>query len=367
MNFSHIHSKYRSPVPARPEQGRDARGPQRELYPTGLVNAAFLFSLITIFILTGCVTTGGGASSQAQPGGPSFETITPKAFAGKNEVLIGGFKVTFITQQKGTRVNRGSFLGGGGGMARASANVVLDGISPQLMQSITDTAYERFVAGLQKEGYTVRSRDLLKDNAAFQAVKTEASPFETSEPMPAFKAEGQIFAPSGQVLRLMAWQGAGLEGFAWSSPEAGFSKASVELGIPVIDVHYLVHFANFDGHSSRSTASISVDQGIAVLQSSQIGITSGYGGTFSTDQGRLILGTPITVGDSFATIEKQEESALNKAGQVLAVGVAVLLGGGTRSLDTFVYRSDPEKYQAAVLAALDRANQGFVARMVSLR
>ena len=95
-----------------------------------------------------------------------------------------------------------------------------------------------------------------------------------------------------------------------------------------------------------------------MLQSSQIGITSGYGGTFSTDQGRLILGTPITVGDNFATIEKQEESALNKAGQVLAVGVAVLLGGGTRSLDTFVYRSDPEKYRAAVLAALDRTNQG---------
>ena len=155
MNFSHILQKYGGPA-----LFCSTRGLQCKLRRTGLGNAAFLLSLIAIFILTGCVTTGGGgASSQAQPGGPSFETVTPKAFAGKNEVLIGGFKVTFITQQKGTRANRGSFLGGGGGMARASANVVLDGISPQLMQSITDTAYERFVAGMQKEGYTVRSRD----------------------------------------------------------------------------------------------------------------------------------------------------------------------------------------------------------------
>jgi hypothetical protein len=314
------------------------------------------------------VNPSAGAGTVAKTSSARLDVSKAKAFAGVKDVYIGGFKVGFVTERKGSSANRGSFLGGGGGMARASANTVLEGVSPQLMQEITDVIYADFQARLAASGYSVRPFSELLANESFRKVNTKPSPFETGKPLPILtNANALIFAPSGQKLRLFAAQGAGVQGFGWSSPEAGFSAAAAKTGTPIIDVDYVVTFSYFDGYSGRSSASISAGQAISVHRGSMLNLTKGEGGTFSNNQGSIAFASEITSGQQFATVEKEGKSSVEVAGEALAVGAAVLLGGGTRTRNTYVYRADPAKYKSAVVDSLVHANATLASKMASLR
>ncbi len=334
--------------------------------------SVFLSGIILAATLSGCVTTGtqggGGYSGEpvTSPSAAQYEINKGKAFATKNEVAIGGFKVAFVTKIRGSNSTRGSFLGGGS-PGKAAATAVLSGLSQEVMQQITDAAYEDFKTKLIARGYRVRPFATIRNHPGFTAINTKGSPLETSEPMPAMSADALIFAPTGQKLRLFASQGAGLQGFGWSSPESGFSKVAVETGIPLLDVYYVVNFASFGGHSSRTTTSISVDQSMSVVNGSQLYITSGYGGTFSSDQGSIRLKQPIGSERKFASITEEEKSGTEQLGNVLAKGVAALLGGGTRASSTYDFVTNADDYRKAALDALAKTNEGVTTQMAALR
>ncbi|XPV68405.1 MAG: hypothetical protein ACNI25_14015 [Halarcobacter sp.] len=325
-------------------------------------------SLILLVVLSGCAGTNMGASNNGNSTTQSlYDVKTPKAFKAKQQVAIGGFKVSFLIEQKMTAKNRGSFLGGGGGMARATAHVKLNGISKELMQTITDQAYKNFINNLKSNGYSIVSKDKLLKNKTFSEVVTKDSPLSTDESMPSFKGNALVFAPSGEKLRLFANQGDGLQAYGWTSPESGFSKAAEELGIPILDVHYVVTFAYSQKYNGRDMANISVGQSIQVHRGSRTQITSGQGGTFSTNIGSISLSKEVVSSKQFANVVKEEKSTMNKVGSVISAGLTVLLGGGERELETYIYNADPIKYKAATLEVLENANKGIVSEMVSLR
>lgn len=326
----------------------------------------YFVSSVALVLFTGCTGANIGGTSSSSLAKSSYDVKTAKAFKDKKQVAIGGFKVTFITEQKMTAKNKGSFLGGGG-MARSTAHVKLNGVSNGLMQSITDEAYKNFLNTLKNSGYSVVNKEKLLQNKTYSQVVTKASPLVTDEPMPAFKANALIFAPSGEKLRLFAAQGDGLQAYGWTSPESGFSKAAEEIGVPILDVHFIVTFAYSEKYNGKDMAAINVGQSVQVHRGSRTYITSGQGGTFSTSIGSITMKKEETSTKKFANIEKEEKSTLNKVGNVIAAGLTVLLGGGERELETYNYNSDPLVYKEASLEVLNNATKGFVSKMVSLR
>ena len=338
---------------------------KEQLKNVKLLSLGFV-GILLASLFSGCAGTnmaGGTGSSSTQ----KYSVDTPKAFKGKQKVAIGGFKVSFVTEEKMTSKNRGSFLGGGGGMARATAHVKLNGISKELMQTITNEAYKNFITTLTNSGYSIVPKEQLLSNKIYSEIVTKNSPLSTEEAMPGFKANALVFAPNGEKLRLFSNQGDGLQAYGSTSPEAGFSGAAEKLGIPILDVFYLVTFAYSEKYSGRSTANISVGQSIQVKRESKATITSGYGGTFSTDNGWIKLEKEEVSTKEFANIVKEEKSASSKIGSVISAGITVLLGGGERELETYNYNANPKEYKSATMEVLENANKGIISEMVNLR
>ena len=149
-------------------------------------------------LLSACssmVTTkeSGAAQSQstasAKKSGFKTEVSTAKAFAGKTDVVIGSFKVSFITREKSSSKPRGSILSGPS-VARAAAETHLAGVPNEVMQAITDAAFADFKSQLTTQGYTVRPASLLTGNQSFNKAVTKPSPLQSDEPVPALKEVG---------------------------------------------------------------------------------------------------------------------------------------------------------------------------------
>jgi len=343
---------------------------------SGSIKSVLPIAVATL-LLSACNSAVSMVSDAMQPSSQERQTAAPKtsgfktevdtakAFAGKRDVVIGGFKVSFVTREKSSSKPRGGLLSGPS-VARAAAETYLADVPNEMMQAITDAAYADFKAQLKAQGYNVRPFSFLTGNKTFNGATTKASPLKSTEPMPAMNADALIFAPSGQKLRLFAVQGDGVQAYGWGSPEASFSQAAAELGVPVLDAFYVVDFTDFDGYSSRTTAAMSVGQMLKVIKG-DLYITAGQGGTFSTNQGRISLAEWVYSEAQFCSIEKREKSGAGKVGSVLATGMSVLLGGGTRSFDEFDFKADAGKYRAIATTNLTNANAALIGKMAALR
>lgn len=311
-------------------------------------------------MFTGCA--GGSPQPSGGSGdGAKIEVSNGEIFQGKTKVAVGSFKVAFITEQKMTSKNRGSFMGGGEGSARASALVKLKGVSNETMQAITDAAYADFVAQLKAKGYEVVPYETLSAQKTFTKTGTEASPYEVSEPLPAYFADALLFAPSSMKLRFLNGQGEG----TFAGAEYGYGETAEAMGIPVIDVHNLISFAAFTMESSRSTASIEVDQAVMAVRGGKMEVINGLSSTFTNNTGRVTLTTEIVSTEKFAKIVQEEESTSDAVGDMLASAVGSLLGGGDRAMNTYIYEADAAKFKSAAIKVLENANGEFVAAIAS--
>src|SRR5690554_799277 len=97
------------------------------------------------FVLASCAVTSKDTvmTTEKRTGGflglsttSDVEIETPKAFAGAQRVVIGGFKVGFNQSKKLKKQARGRFSGGFGG--NSTGLVKLDGISAEAHQRVTD-------------------------------------------------------------------------------------------------------------------------------------------------------------------------------------------------------------------------------------
>lgn len=312
----------------------------------------FLFVLLALAV-AGCVTSSGSSMApQASTGfmgikSDDIKVDTPKAFAGKKDVVIGSFKVGFVTYNKASQKAGGGLLGGMAG--RASAKTTLNGVSDATMQEITDAAYADFTSMLKANGYNVVSRSSITNTSEYKKVAVEKAPQREAESVLAMGSDITYFAPSGMPLHG--------KGFAFSTPMIAFGSLGEKTGVPVLDVEYIVNFANADGYggSHRNTAAVNVGQGISVVSGSRVTAYGGQGGTFSTNIGTVSLGQPVYSTQEFATVAEMTTDG-EKA-----------LGGATSVSREYAVNADPGKYEAISKSVLNQANKKLVGTMAANR
>ena len=329
--------------------------------------------------LAGCSATGGqGGSAPATSTGflgkkrSDVEVDTGKAFAGAQQVVIGGFKVGFVEHKKMKAKAGGGFLGSGFG-GKSLAKVTLTGVDQATRQAIADAAYADFVSGLRAAGYDVVDRDVLLSSEAFSGAKTHATPYETNDSSLAVGADITYYVPSefGGKIRIFMSDALGTGGaLGWSNPSSAASKFAHERdgSIRVLAVNYLVDFANSESYGGMhtSTSSVSVYQGLSVKPSSGVGIIGGHGGTFSTAIGALRLGQAKYSTETFGEVVDVTSSASKTTETVVNVASA-LLGGGTNISRRYEVQADAGRFAALSGSVLVEANTALVEQMTALR
>ena len=97
---------------------------------------------------------------------------------GTNIVVVGAFNVGFIFESVDNTKATGGMIGAFGGVTSAKSELV--GVTPAMMQAVTDAAYADFKAQLTAKGFTVVDAAPMFGSAAFSHVKPMASPMEAS-------------------------------------------------------------------------------------------------------------------------------------------------------------------------------------------
>lgn len=332
-----------------------------------------LFILALALIVGACVTSSNDVAKPKTETGflglsekDAMNVTTAKAFAGKTNVVVNNFKVAFITESEGRNSTGSGGLLGGGMKGHASADVTLTGVSDAAMQAITDQAYADFTATMAAKGYTVQPASSIAGMPEMQKVSAENVPYTSSNLQPSLNSEGKIFAPTGQKLYLLAGQGVRMGGFGFANPGMAYATIAEKTGTPIIDVYYVLDIAGYGGHSSMSSASLSVGQSMHVKTGSAVSIIGGQSGTFSTTQGNIALGQPIASDKAFGTVTEETSGGMKAAGYA-ANTVSALLGGATSIARDFSIASSDEAYKAAALDALTKANKAMVGQMAALR
>lgn len=319
-----------------------------------------LVLLLTVSLF-GCLATTGGAKKPSDP----FEVKNAKAFNGKRTLAIGSFKVSFVTFDKSSAKAQSSMASSDSGFAKLTMRAKLDGVSDDTFQQLTDYAYQDFVRQLQAGGYEVVDRAVIESAASYGKLPAATSPHKVTS---SFKAvtggsrESATFSPSGLPLY---HKGNDYE------PAAPFEMYAVadESGVPTINVHYIVHFAYFQGSTDNSgstkIAQMSMGQMVRMEHGSKMSLAVGHRSTFSKPNGDLTLTwgevSDITYGET-----SDSTSGAQKAANVFS-NVVGMFSGGSMSAREYLIKAEPEKYSAAVKDVVGRTTGQFVQKMASLR
>lgn len=330
---------------------------------------------VALATLTACAVSqkDGVMEAETRSGGlfglseyDEVEVSTGEAFAGKKQVIIGGFKVGFNESKSLSKQASGGLLGGGFG-GRSTGKVKLEGVSDSVRQAIADAAYTSFVAKLKEHGYTVLDRSKFTGSDSYEGAKKYQFPYE---------ADDSGFLSSYGVANYYSPKAFGNEqlvffgdipgvtgGFAFGNGNTATSEFANETGTPVLHVSYLVDFAGAGGHAGMTTSSVEVGQLLSVDQGN-MGIIGGHGGTFSSNIGSVQLGQPVASKKEFATIENTSSDV--GVGVETAINIAsALVGGGTNHSREFVFHADAAKYTSASLDALNKAMDLMIKKAAS--
>lgn len=346
--------------------------------------AVFLsgFLLLATFSLAACL--GGPGASQGvvqraeQKSGfmglqksDDVKVTGAAAFKETKRVVVGGFSIGFATYKTDSAKAGGGLMGNGFG-GKSTARSTLTGVDAATMQSITDKAYAQFVADLKKNGYEVVDRQSLLADPDFAKSTTLESPHEDSSGgLFGAKSKTVYFAPSsfGGLKPFLGDIAGETGGFGKSNPTTAASVFAQKGDVKVVNVVYVLDFANADsyGGSWRSSSAVSVGQGVTIVPDySKLGINGGYGGTFASTQGSLQIGQPITSAQEFATVEDSTTGA-DKASQTAANVIGLIGGIGTNASRNYTFAARKADYAKAASEALSEAGGKMVAQMKSLQ
>lgn len=317
--------------------------------------------LALVLALAGCsgISASSGAKAPEKNTGflgstkSDLEIDTAKAFAGKKDVVIGAFRVGFVTYNKVSHSTGSSLLAAAHTAGRASAKSTLMGVDAATMQKITDAAYADFVSKLKANGYNVIDRSKLAALPEFKKMSTEKAPYETDEN----GMDLTYFTPAGMPMKG--------SGFGFSHPMTAMAASAEKLGVPVLDVDYKLNFANGSG-AGWSVATVEVGQGISIPPGSGVTLYGGQMGTFSNNVGSVKLGQPVYSTQAFATIEDTTTNA-DIALQTATNVVGHLLGSGGSAAKAFNFHADPVKYTGVSKKVLSDANAKLIGGMKANR
>lgn len=169
-----------------------------------------------------------------------------RKFKGLQRVAIPHFAVSFGLADSAQTRARSSQIYTAGTSISASAEIT--GLQVPVLQSLTDFAYQDFAEKMMAAGFIVRSgpesqQQLLQNKLSRTKIHTEPvrnmSVYHNAF-NPNFK--DITFAPTGMRLLNPLWEA---------------SMATKKMDVPALGVQYAVHFAWFDGASSKDTRALS--------------------------------------------------------------------------------------------------------------
>ena len=320
--------------------------------------------------VSACAPSAVDGVARAKPRSTGlFGMVTPdavkvdraSAFKGLDRVIVGSFIVGFGTLDT---------LSGKAGRGTSAARNTLVGVDDAVLRQITDEAYASFNASLRAAGYTVADPAPLLTDARFAATK--------SYPNPYVDGSGGIFGDTSVIRYLVPssvpamkiFQGdirGTLGGFALDNPlpaAIGYAQTS---GTKVLHVVYVLNFVNDAREGGlRLTNTMKVGQGVtAAADVTKVGVLADMGG-FSTGNGTISLGHPITSDKAFATVADVTSTG-NLVGQAavnVLGGLSGIGGGQSRSFD---FTARPGDYAVAARDALQQANAVMIGQMAALR
>jgi len=325
-----------------------------------LSTAALTLALLTI------------PSAQAKDGEQPIKMVSAQSVRGTQNVVIGAFNVGFIFESVDSGKAQGGMIGAFGGVSRAKS--VLVGVTPQMMQAITDAAYADFKAQLESRGFAVADSAALYASPAFARVKPEAAPFQASVALEK-KSSGKAsyYKPSalpGIVMLPGDFESTGLSGMGMSmrggNTQYGMAEHAKASGQAVIDVVYLIDFSNVKRPGAFSLGGIKVSTGVSVVDDrSRLSVVTTSGKVAS-----LTLNAPVAVDGDLATMaDATRDKTVQTAGNILG-GLAAVGGLGGFKLGksrTYTFTAVPGRYEEGAIKAAKLSNTRLVEALAALR
>ncbi|MEO7787718.1 MAG: hypothetical protein ABIR77_07855 [Sphingomicrobium sp.] len=304
-----------------------------------------------------------------------------EAAKGVQTVTVGAFNVGFIFQSMDSGRREGGMIGAFSGTTDAKSLLV--GVTPAMMQSITDAAYADLKAQLAARGFRVVDATALFASPDFGRVKQMATPYEAGvrlDKKSTGKASyykpsalpGQFMLPNDIVSSGMSGMGLAM---AAGTNQYGVSQFAKSSGQGVIDVTYLIDFSQLKRPGAFTFQSMQVNSGIAVIDDySKLSMVAPTGKVAT-----LTLNQPVAVEGDFATKQDATKDAGLQQGVNIARGVSGvlghfggfgglgMLGGGKMGMTrTFTFTAKPQ-YQLGATKAATLANTRLVDQLAALR
>ncbi|MBN8843377.1 MAG: hypothetical protein J0H88_09030 [Sphingomonadales bacterium] len=298
----------------------------------------------------------------------------PANAKGVNTVTVGAFNVGFIFESTDQSASSGGLVGAFGGTTKAKSELV--GVTPEMMQAITDTAYADFVSQLTASGYTVQPAADLFGHAALAKTKSQEVPLDINIALEkGSKGKATYFKPSSFPSLLMIpgdFMGSGMSsiGINMSAGQASMALTNYakDAGVGVIDVVYLIDFSqlkrpgafSFGGLQVNSALSVSADYSRITL------ITPGGKQSVITVKAPVAVeGEFVEKSDASSGTDKALQSTANVAGGLAAVaGFGGLRFGKTRK---FAFTAKPGNYEEGAAKAASLASEMLIGRLGTLR
>ena len=308
----------------------------------------------------------------ALAGDEAVKVSSAGAVKGTQAVVIGAFNVGFIFQSVDNSKATGGMIGAFGGVTKARS--VLDGVTPTMMQAITDAAYADFKAQLEAGGFAVADPVPMFATPEFQKVKAVPAPYDASLQLDKNSTgKASYYKPAALPAQVMLpgdiiASGFGGMGLAMSmgTNQYAVSQYARASGQAVIDVVYLIDFSNEKRPGAFSFDGLSVSSGMSVVDDySKVNLV--------TPQGKLAsvtLKRPVAVMGDFATMadttrDAGVQQAANIVGGLMAArGFGGMKFGKTR---TYTFTARAGVYEQGAIKATTLANRVLVDQLVALK
>lgn len=295
-----------------------------------------------------------------------------QAARGTQQVVIGAFNVGFLFESIDRTRAAGGMIGAFGGPSRAKS--VLQGVTPAMMQAITDAAYADFTGQLAARGFTVIDSAAMFAGDAFARAKPIAAPLDANVALEK-KSNGKTsFYKPTALSRLVMLPGdvtpSGMSGIGLSmqfaSMQSNMAQYARSTGHAVLDIVYLIDFSDARRPGAFSFGGVKVTSGMSVAGDfSKLSLVAPTGKLVT-----IVLNDPIAVEGDFATkADETRDKGLQTAGNILG-GLAAVGGlGGMRfgKSRTYAFTAKPEAYQQGATKAATLANTRLTEALAGLR
>lgn len=298
----------------------------------------------------------------------------PANAKGISTVTIGAFNVGFIFESTDQTKASGGLIGAFGGTTKAKSELV--GVTPEMMQAVTDAAYADFVQQLNAGGYTVQPAADLFGHAALAKTKSQDVPLDINIALEkGSKGKATYYKPSALPSLLMIpgdFLGSGMSSIgmnmAAGQASAALSQYARQAGVGVVDVVYLIDFSNLKRPGAFSFGGLQVNSGLSVTADySRVTLIapSGKQSVITVKAPVIVEGEFVEKSDASSGTDKALQSAGNVAGGLAAV--AGLGGLGLGKTRKFAFTAKPGAYEEGAAKAASLASAMLIGRLGALR